>query len=1257
MDSDEEDSFVRDFHDEEKGEDYPSDDDNGPEVNSDDSRDGGGRSGGLDIAEVDKKVADAIQKRRAAKAAANLKSDSGFIEDYKDVDERLGDDFEDTRWVPPTLELAWEWRLDNLYRGGRAKQSRTKLTKSTDLGQGVPLYFLFIQTIAYALVLMSLLSVPALLFAYYGSHVAESDKDFAGLYKLTVGNIGYDPESARYAERSACSGNPDIICVRLFSLEFSLQSVAGILTVCELLQALVFMAAVWRLKARCNVVRKRTEGRLCSASDYAVRVDNIPPDTTLEQLVDHFSNLYCLDKPDWRGRYPLEDAKPLQHCNNTGKAYHIGTWVAEATVYSEIGSLIRAFKDKKMLMTNLLRHRARMKMYKGDTPHSHGPNPAKYRIAERDMLHAGSQIDDLTRKSLLKAKKNVITTDAPNSTSQVKGLNAQAHTAYVIFNYSESMARCLDDYSTFNLFPFKIFMPGKMMFRGHRITVTQACEPDEIVWENLEVSSVRKMARRAISAVFALCLLIVGFAIILQAAEYRRVFNEEIPKLNMCHKEIPALYAGSYDFPSGVEIVRPDPSEDDTGRTRDDYDLECTARVKGSFYAIYTTNGNFNSPLANYSITDVCKYGSSAATTDCPLPDQSVFCPCLSSSSSDTCETLSCEESNGNCDEFKASTVAGCFCYQELLSLFSSPLLSLWSQVQTVDANCEEFLTSYGSALLLTVAASLCTVVINFVLKSIMKYLAKREFHTTVDEEHRAIVVKVFIATYINMAFVALLAYGYVNKKPSIVTNASILDSEYSDFDPEWYGNVGFYLIVTFIIQMISPLASVLFKYYIAKPCRMCRAHPKIESLTSHKYPMQADVNALELGGVFDTTVHTAQLLSLLFFGMTYAGGMPLMMPLLAATFCFYFATDKMLLLRYYQIPPKMSDAVMRVVLSLLPWVCVIRLSFSCWILSNEEIFPVTELPIDALPSYSYFDSERVSSMYNTWVENQVNRDLYYINTGTRIPRGHIIPIFALMIIIAVGTILFTILRHSPLYYMARTFIWAFRSLRRLCSKKAVNIVKSYDLAVSGDPRRSEVAPYTGDYFQFLESELAKSKAKCCRFSFLDRIFMSSSEELSREDIENGWRVTYKTTHKVKVTQWEQTTRVDGVTRPKGSMKRTYEVISTYGCTSYMLHRIPHYKKVFNAIQEGVSSIADEHDEELGRASKMTVVGNYNKHKNKQQHMAEEKKKANEKLWTKQKKGKAMKSAKVAVDNDDSVRPYEDPNSESSDSDRLSDDE
>ncbi|CAE7695939.1 unnamed protein product, partial [Symbiodinium microadriaticum] len=62
-----------------------------------------------------------------------------------------------------------------------------------------------------------------------------------------------------------------------------------------------------------------------------------------------------------------------------------------------------------------------------------------------------------------------------------------------------------------------------------------------------------------------------------------------------------------------------------------------------------------------------------------------------------------------------------------------------------------------------------------------------------------------------------------------------------------------------------------LLKYYIIFPCKMCRAHPKISAQTSHEYAMQADVNDLELGGTFDTTVSNAQLLSLFFFGMTYA--------------------------------------------------------------------------------------------------------------------------------------------------------------------------------------------------------------------------------------------------------------------------------------------------------------------------------------------------------------------------------------------------
>jgi hypothetical protein len=74
---------------------------------------------------------------------------------------------------------------------------------------------------------------------------------------------------------------------------------------------------------------------------------------------------------------------------------------------------------------------------------------------------------------------------------------------------------------------------------------------------------------------------------------------------------------------------------------------------------------------------------------------------------------------------------------------------------------------------------------------------------------------------------------------------------------------------------------------------------------------MQADVNKLEHGGAFDTTVNNAQLMALLFFSMTYGAGLPIMMFMTTLAFTIYFNVDKMLLLRYYAKPPKMGDAIM----------------------------------------------------------------------------------------------------------------------------------------------------------------------------------------------------------------------------------------------------------------------------------------------------------------------------------------------------------
>jgi hypothetical protein len=64
--------------------------------------------------------------------------------------------------------------------------------------------------------------------------------------------------------------------------------------------------------------------------------------------------------------------------------------------------------------------------------------------------------------------------------------------------------------------------------------------------------------------------------------------------------------------------------------------------------------------------------------------------------------------------------------------------------------------------------------------------------------------------------------------------------------------------VLTFAIQTVSPLSIRLLKYYIISPLRfshhpvicliffrLAREHPKVANRSSHRYPMQADVNKL----------------------------------------------------------------------------------------------------------------------------------------------------------------------------------------------------------------------------------------------------------------------------------------------------------------------------------------------------------------------------------------------------------------------------
>ena len=64
-----------------------------------------------------------------------------------------------------------------------------------------------------------------------------------------------------------------------------------------------------------------------------------------------------------------------------------------------------------------------------------------------------------------------------------------------------------------------------MKFKGHRLRVEEAPEPDEVVWENMEVSELSRFLRQIPGALLSTIFLIVSFAIIVQVIIYRILPN------------------------------------------------------------------------------------------------------------------------------------------------------------------------------------------------------------------------------------------------------------------------------------------------------------------------------------------------------------------------------------------------------------------------------------------------------------------------------------------------------------------------------------------------------------------------------------------------------------------------------------------------------------------------------------------------------------------------------------------------------------
>lgn len=1177
------------------GESRPTfDDDDDEEINF-------GTFGKKDLSDFQEDHKDKVAKEYADKLTAAEESENALLQRNNDrALEQLGDDFDDTPWVPPSVTRAEDYRARELFRGGNASILATKVCGAADLSLACVLYFQFAKSMAVMTFVMFFLSLPALIFAYAGSKIAQVDQDSIGLYQFTLGNIGYNPASPTYTKDSKCASMPasyNGTCLHLGGFqEVTLGTAGTILTAMEFLQIVVFFCTVWHLQRKTDSLKRTFQKVESTISSYAVFVDHLPADTTPEQLISHFTNLYPLDTNDWRHRPPVVGAERVVNFENTGLPFHANTWVAECTLHKKVGKMIRRYKQKDFLFEQLRRQRALIKMYSEDTPHPryHGGNLRKKVNAVEAMIKVAEKLDRLGAKM---KKRHFKLAELDEEAGRNERLPFMLHIeapcvcAFVVFQYTESMARCVEDYRTYSSFPRVLLYPSRLKFRGHRIHVTQAQAPDSIVWENLEVSWITKRLYRARTVLLVLLLVVAAFAIDLQATKYKTAMSDSTPKVSSCSVDVPRLYAQhnasiSAGQLASVYLVR------EPAPTRGTRDALCAALVPGSFYSTYALNGDLASRVGSYSLGACTAEGAAAEGLQhhglCPQAGQRVFCPCTSLTSKEECASVECATSPSStlCVRFPAATMGSCMCVRSLQGLLSSEVKAssgseALSQVTALGSDiCGSFFINYSTSLALIYVSAFTSVVIAYLLTYTTSALTLHEFHNSLDALEGSKMTKLFFSTYLTLAIIILVAYGKIDGLPELVTHTlGIFNGPYRDFNSAWYGTVGNFLVVTFGFKMALAYLHDVYVLYFDKALKRCFNVASIEAQRNNTYILQDEVNALYVGPPFDVATRTATLLMLVFYIMTFSPGLPILTPLACIAFTLAFRIQKRILLRHAARPPHMDSQIMRNVLGLLPYAAIIRLCFACWMYGNPEAFEASSLSVASagggsasvggVDSSSLTNTGALAKMLNDNASGQSTNYLY-VAIVLRCSSPNVVPLLVLLALVIVTKVLRKLWRALPYYWVAKMLAW-------LCKREArdkvtvvdaegvevvMDAVQGFDIMKRNDALRLESAPFTGDYYKYLKDKHAPRT--CLSYCQAD-----PEDVLDEDDIRNGWEVADQgDRYVVKIKTWTRAGINFGQVRKRGDPKKTFEMIADNSISTYNIDTLPAYKRIMESIRE-----------------------------------------------------------------------------------------
>lgn len=225
---------------------------------------------------------------------------------------------------------------------------------------------------------------------------------------------------------------------------------------------------------------------------------------------------------------------------------------------------------------------------------------------------------------------------------------------------------------------------------------------------------------------------------------------------------------------------------------------------------------------------------------------------------------------------------------------------------------CVKYVFEYGQITGLTFGSVMLVIIINMILKAFMKRLVKFERPLSKSAYSVSLSTKLFIVQLINTAVILLIVNGNLNSMgvsdPTVTVGGLIFVGDHDDFNSNWYVTVGSSLVLTMIINLMTPTYSP-FGNCVTRGLKRVKDRSKScvccgQDKHFTKKLNESEYEALWDGGEFELPARYGAIQMVYWVTMMYGTGLPVLYVLafMYFTMCYWIDVSIFIVAFFHQI-------------------------------------------------------------------------------------------------------------------------------------------------------------------------------------------------------------------------------------------------------------------------------------------------------------------------------------------------------------------